>query len=33
MVGFVLTPESANDSADKETMKHLFGEKKKKSRI
>ena len=30
MVGSVLTPESANKSADKETMDHLVGKKKKK---
>ena len=30
MVGSVLTPESANESADKETMDHLFGETKYK---
>ena len=28
MVGSVMTPESANESADKETMDHLFGETK-----
>ena len=33
MVGSVLTPESANESADKETMDHLFGETKSKNRI